>query len=182
MQPIRTDVLFIHGGGDDGYEADAKLAASLRAELGATYHVRYPRMPDAPAPDFGWGAKIATEIGALNGKLFLVGHSLGASMLLKYLSEHDVEQPIAGLFLIATPFWSGDEDWVQGLMLPASFPETLPKGVPIFFYYAEDDEEIDITHLDRRSRPGTLRLSRSPRWPSQVPLLRPRHGHRLGST
>ncbi len=44
----RTDkkqVLFVQGGGNGGYEVDAKLAASLQEALGTAYHVRYPRMP-----------------------------------------------------------------------------------------------------------------------------------------
>ena len=56
MMETHTDkkqVLFIQGGGEDGYEADAKLVASLQAGLGATYNVRYPQMPDTDAPDFG---------------------------------------------------------------------------------------------------------------------------------
>ncbi len=42
MQKI---VLFIRGGGQGAYEADALLAESLQEELGSTYDVRYPTMP-----------------------------------------------------------------------------------------------------------------------------------------
>ena len=38
----KKQVLFIQGGGEGGYEADAKLAASLQKGLGAAYNVRYP--------------------------------------------------------------------------------------------------------------------------------------------
>ena len=37
-------VLFIQGAGDEGYEADKKLVASLQAGLGDTYEVRYPQI------------------------------------------------------------------------------------------------------------------------------------------
>ena len=146
-QPAKRQVLFIHGGGDDGYGADAKLAASLQQNLGTAYDVRYPRMPDEPAPDFGWGRKIGSEIAAIEGEALLAGHSLGGSMLLKYLSENPIPKPIRGIFLIATPFWSGDEDWKQGLKLREDFPDAIPKDVPIFLYHAQDDEEADISHL-----------------------------------
>jgi predicted alpha/beta hydrolase family esterase len=144
----RKQVLFIHGGGENGYEADAALAASLRRELGPDYEVRYPQMPDEPSPDFGWGQKIDEEIAAIEGELFLVGHSLGASMLLKFLSENQVRKRIGGIFLIATPFWTGDEDWKKGLLLRDRFAAALPKGVPIFLYHSQDDEEADVSHLD----------------------------------
>ena len=147
MDAVQTHVLFIHGGGEDGHHEDRALAASLQKELGPTYDVRYPQMPDEPVPDFGWGEKIGREISAIDGELFLVGHSLGASMLLKYLSEHAVRKRIAGLFLIATPFWRGEEDWERGLTLHTSFAERLPRGLPIYLYQAEDDEEVDLSHL-----------------------------------
>lgn len=145
---MTKEVVFIHGGGDDGYGADAAMAASLQHELGPDYHVRYPRMPDEQAPDFGWGRKIAGEIAAAEGDVLLVGHSLGASMLLKYVSEHAVPKRIAGMFLIATPFWSGDEEWKKGLVLRDRFEKALPENVPIFLYQSEDDQEVDVTHLD----------------------------------
>lgn len=146
-QADKRQVLFIHGGGEDGYGADAKLAASLQEGLGATYNVRYPQMPDEDALDFGWGKQIGKEIAAIKGKVILVGHSLGASLLLKYLSENEVKKRIGGIFLISTPFWSGNEDWQQGLKLHEDFPDKLPKHVPIFLYHCKDDEEVPFAHL-----------------------------------
>jgi predicted alpha/beta hydrolase family esterase len=144
----RKEVLFIHGGGDGGYEADEELAASLRKHLGANYNVRYPKMPaDTASPDFGWGEKIGSQIAAIPGEILLVGHSLGASMLLKYLTENEVPHRIRGVFLLATPFWSGGEDWQKGLKLREDFTSALPKDLPIFFYHSRDDKEIAISHL-----------------------------------
>ena len=148
-ETISKDVLFIHGGGDQGYEADQPLANSLRAHLGAAYNVRYPKMPnDVASPDFGWGEAIGHELAAISGEPFLVGHSLGASMLLKYLSEHDVSVRVRGLFLLATTFWSGDEPWQVGLKLDPNFADVLPRGLPIFLYHNEDDSEAEISDLD----------------------------------
>jgi predicted alpha/beta hydrolase family esterase len=88
---MTKNILFIQGGGDGGHEADAKLAASLRRALGAAYDVRYPEMPsDDAASDFGWPRQIADEISLVDGEVILVAHSLGASMLLKCLSESEV--------------------------------------------------------------------------------------------
>lgn len=57
------------------------------------------------------------------------------------------KKKIGGIFLISTPFWSGDEDWKQGLKLRENFPDTLPKNVPIFLYHCRDDEEVPFEHL-----------------------------------
>lgn len=145
---MTKQVLFIQGGGDDGYNADKRMVASLQKSLGRDYRVIYPQMPsDKAAPDFGWLKQIAKEIEKINDPFIVVAHSLGASLLLKYLSENKVSKKLAGIFLIATPFWSGKEDWVQGLKLKNDFAGNLIQNVPIFFYHCRDDEEVPFDHL-----------------------------------
>ena len=98
-ETLRKRVLFIHGGGDGAYEEDRKLAASLQDALGAEYDVRCPKMPDEDRPEYeAWKEQIAKELAALDGEVILVGHSLGASILLKYLSEEKEERPVPGYF------------------------------------------------------------------------------------
>ena len=152
---MSKNVLFIHGAGDEAYEADAMLATSLRNELGAAYKVHFPKMSqDKTESLFGsqWPKQIDKEISSIKGEVILVGHSLGASMLLKYLSENKIKKQIAGVFLAATPFWSGDEDWVQPLKLRKGFQNDLPKDVPIFFYQCNDDEEVPSDQFNRYKR------------------------------
>ncbi|MGN6569094.1 MAG: alpha/beta fold hydrolase, partial [Flavipsychrobacter sp.] len=137
---MSKQILFIHGGGKNGYEVDAKMAASLQEALGKDYQLIRPQMQtDESTPDFGWLKQIGEQINKLPNDAILVAHSLGASFLLKYLSENKIPKTIAGIFLIATPFWSGREDWVQGLKLQQDFAENLPTNSLIFFYHACDD-------------------------------------------
>lgn len=146
---MNKHVLFIQGGGgEEDYAADAKLVASLQKVLGEVYVVHYPFLPNESAPDFGRKKQIEKEISLIKDEIILVGHSLGASMLLKFLSESRVQKKIAGIFLIATPFWSGDEDWKQGLKLHNDFADKIPKDVPIFFYHSKDDEAVPFDHLE----------------------------------
>jgi uncharacterized protein len=146
---MRKNILFLQGGaGEEDYAADAKLVASLQQVLGENYTVHYPLLPEEATPDFGRRQQIAKEIAAINGEIILIGHSLGASMLLNYLTENEVKKKIAGIFLISTPFWSGDEDWKKPFKLQEDFAERLPKNVPIFLYHCKDDEEAPFTHLD----------------------------------
>jgi predicted alpha/beta hydrolase family esterase len=143
-------VLFIQGGGNGGYEADAELVASLRRVLGTAYKVHYPKMlPDETERDFGprWLKQMGKEISSVKGEVILAGHSLGASMLLKYLSENKIKKNFPGIFLISPPFWSGDEDWVQPLKLQEYFSDKLQKDVPIFFYQCKDDEVVPFDHF-----------------------------------
>jgi predicted alpha/beta hydrolase family esterase len=145
---VKRQVLLIHGGGQGAYEEDKKLAANLRDVLGAAYAVRYPEMPDADSPVYeAWKARIAKELAALDGEVILVGHSLGGSILLKYLSEEEVEKPVAGLFLVAPPYWSAG-DWEVGeYALQDGFASKLPSELPVFIYHSRDDEVVPFAHL-----------------------------------
>lgn len=144
------DVLFIQGGGNAGYETDKALVASLQKLLGEAYKVHYPRMLyDETMPDFAgqWLKQIDKEIFAATSEIVLTGHSLGASMLLKYVSENKIEKNIGGIFLMAPPFWSGNEDWVKPLILQENFSDKLPGDIPIYFYQCKDDEEVPFDHF-----------------------------------
>lgn len=142
-------VLFIQGGGGkEDYAADAKLVSSLQQHLGESYLVHYPLLlPDESAPDFGRKKQIEKEISKIKEEIILVGHSLGASMVLKYLSESQAKKKIEGIFLLSAPFWSGEEEWKQGLKLQEDFAAKLPKDVPIFLYHCRDDEEVPFDNL-----------------------------------
>jgi predicted alpha/beta hydrolase family esterase len=145
---LKRHVLFVHGAGEGAHEEDKRLAASLRCVLGTSYDVRCPKMPDEDRPEYGaWKSRISEELAALDGEAVLVGHSLGASILLKYLSEGRTEDPVAGVFLVAPPYW-GVEDWeVDEYVLREDFASRLPEGLPVFFYHSRDDESVPFWHL-----------------------------------
>ncbi len=144
---MKRQVLFIHGGGgQEAYEEDEKLAANLQDVLGDAYAVRYPKMPHSVEYE-AWKEQVARELAALGGEVVLVGHSLGASILLKYLSEEGLKKPVAGIFLIAPPYW-GAEDWeVSEYALQDGFAAKLPGELPVFFYHSRDDEVVPFAHL-----------------------------------
>jgi uncharacterized protein len=143
-------VLFIHGAGDGAYEEDAKLAESLRRALGQGYEVTYPAMPNEDDAQYDdWKALIEKELAKMQGQVILAGHSVGASTLLKYLSEVKAEKP-AGIFLMATPFWGGDGwlyDGYEELELPSDLAAKLPQSTPVFMYHCRDDATVPYEHL-----------------------------------
>lgn len=145
---MRRSVLFIHGGGEGAYEEDSRLAASLGHALGDAYEVRCPKMPDEDSPEYGaWRDFISRELAALDGEVFLVGHSLGGSVLLKYLCEEEAARPVAGLFLVAAPFW-GAEGWeVDEYAPPEDFASKLSPDLPVFLYHGREDEVVPFAHL-----------------------------------
>ena len=147
---MTRQILFIHGsGGESAYEEDGILAASLQNALGSAYEVRYPKMPLEESAGYSdWKAQIATELPALDDEAILVTHSVGGSILLKYLSEERVEKSISGLFLLATPYFGGDENWDYPEMnLTQDFATKLPAIPRIFLYHSRDDEVVPFAHL-----------------------------------
>jgi predicted alpha/beta hydrolase family esterase len=146
---VRKQVLFIQGAGEGAYEEDGRLAASLQEALGSTYEVRYPKIPNEGDIEYvDWKAQLDRELGALADEAILVGHSVGASVLLKYLSDRGSGKAIAGLFLIAAPYWGVDDFWKwDEARLPQDVPDRLA-GLPrIFFYHSRDDEIVPFAHF-----------------------------------
>ena len=146
---MKKFVLFIRGGGEGAYEADALLAASLQKALGPAYDVRYPVMPvEEDAGYLDWKAQIAAELAGFDDQVILVGHSVGGAILLKFLSEEQENISSAGLFLISTPYFGGDEQWdYEELTLPQDWAAKLSSIPRIFFYHSRDDEIVPFAHL-----------------------------------
>ena len=145
---MKRHVLFVHGGGEGAHEADEKLAVSLRDALGGGYDVRSPKMPNEGSPEVeAWKDRISEELAAMDGEVVLVGHSVGAFVLLKYLSEEEPEKPVAGLFLVAAPY-VGTGGWeLDKYALREDFASKLPEGLRVFLYHSRDDEEVPFEHL-----------------------------------
>ena len=145
---MKKQVLFIQGAGEGAYEEDGKLVKSLRDVLGTEYNVRYPKMPEEEDQGYeAWKGQISKELAALDGEVILVGHSVGCSMLLKYLSEENVKNAIAGIFLIAAPYWGiGGWQMDEFTLDEGCASETL-KGVPVFFYHSREDDIVPFAHL-----------------------------------
>jgi predicted alpha/beta hydrolase family esterase len=149
MAAMQTFVLFVHGAGTGAYAADRLLADSLQRCLGADYEVQCPQMPDEDNASYpAWQSEIDARIAALKGSVALVGHSVGASVLLKYLCERQRTRQVTGLFLLAAPYWGASKfwSWDEGA-LPADAAARLAGDWPLIFYQSRDDEVVPFEHL-----------------------------------
>jgi serine hydrolase len=149
-------VLFLQGAGTGAYDEDKALADSLRTHLGQHYEVHYPRMPhEDDAPYAQWRQLIEDELASMPGSVVVVGHSVGASALIKWLSERQDARPIAGAFLTACPYWGGDGwryDGYEELELKSGAAANLRANMPIFLYHCRDDEVVPLDHLELWTR------------------------------
>lgn len=146
---MAKQVLFVHGGGGGAHAEDSKLVTSLGEQLGHGYVVRYPKMPNEDDPDYEtWKQCIFKELAIMGDDALLVGHSIGASVLIKVLTDGDRKQSVAGAFLIAAPFWHDHEVWRwPEVELPPDSADKLPSGVPVFLYHGREDEIVPFSHL-----------------------------------
>jgi predicted alpha/beta hydrolase family esterase len=143
-------VIVIHGAGEPRRRRGKVYWEPLLGDdLGAGFLVKAPRMPRPNAPHYwSWAVRIA-EVIAESRRPILVGHSLGASILLKYLSETVRRPAVAGIFLVATPFWGPD---FPEFALPPDFGLRLRDVSPLYLYHSRDDAEVPLDHLERYRR------------------------------
>jgi uncharacterized protein len=145
----KNTIVFFHGGGgQNDYSADKLLVDSLKAELGSGWLIHYPLLEDEDTPDLGRRDQIERTVRQADDNVILIAHSLGASMLLAYLSERRVRNRIKGIFLLACPFWSGDQEWVEPFKLRPDFAEKLNRSIPVHFYHCMDDEEVPFSQMN----------------------------------
>jgi serine hydrolase len=143
-------VLVIHGAGEPRRRRGKVYWEPLLGDtLGRGYRVRAPRMPRPAHPRYWTWARRIDELIGTSRRPILVGHSFGASVLLKYLAETVRRPVLAGLFLIATPFWGPD---FPEFALPPDGGERLRDLSPICLYHSRDDAEIPLEHLERYRR------------------------------
>jgi serine hydrolase len=121
----------------------------LRDPLGRGYRVLAPRMPRPEHPQYWTWARRIDELIRSHRRPILVGHSFGASVLLKYLAETVHRPALAGLFLVATPFWGPE---LPEFALPPDFGARLRDLSPIYLYHSQDDPEIPVEHQERYRR------------------------------
>jgi predicted alpha/beta hydrolase family esterase len=141
-------ILFIQGGGAGAHdEWDDKLVESLRRELGGGYEVRYPRMPDEGDPSYArWSVAIRREMADLDDGAVVVGHSVGAAILVNALAEQPAGRGLAAIALIAAPFvgpggWPGDE-----FELTSDLGARLPPGARVHVFHGLQDETFPPSH------------------------------------
>ena len=141
-------ILFAHsagpqyGRGKGSYD----LVLYLKSKLSGEFDILFPIIEKPGAPTYEKFKKMfASAFAKITDPVILIGHSLGASTLLKYLSEEKPPVSIAGLFLIATPHWTSD---MKEFELKTNFQASLKTIPAIFLYHSKNDTSVPFENLN----------------------------------
>ncbi len=146
---MKKHILFIHSAGPQQQgEGSSGLVTYLKNELGNDFEIHHPLMPDPENPRYdAWKKKLHKDLSTLQGEAILIGHSLGGSVILKYLSEEKYTASIKALFLVSTPYW-GKTSWeMDEYVLGKDFAEKITPFSHLFLYHSKGDEWVPFSHL-----------------------------------
>jgi hypothetical protein len=106
-------------------------------------------MPNEDDPKYAlWKAALCQDLDKLGEGAVLVGHSIGATILVHTLVDEPPGRSPAGIFLISTPF-VGKGGWPSDEIEPdPELGEKLPAHVPIYLYQGGADETVPVSHVD----------------------------------
>jgi len=120
----------------------------LAQSLGIKFEVLIPKMPNPTNARFQEWAIVFTKIlKKLNSNPILVGHSLGAVFLVKYLAVHKVPKKIKATLLIAPPYNDEPDEHLGSFTPPKNLSNLSQQGGQIIIYHSKDDPVVPFMHL-----------------------------------
>jgi len=145
---MKKEIFFVHSAGPQNeHTGSNNLIKSLSQSLGNGYRLHHPPMPEPENPRYiEWKMTLQSSLPVGGNKVALIGHSLGGSVIVKYLSEGLCQMPLAGLFLVGTPYW-GTRGWaMEEFMFQENFQSKLPHIDKIFIYHSRHDKWVPYSH------------------------------------
>ncbi len=126
--------------------------ATLPEKLGEDFEVIAPRMPNSNnAKYLEWKIWFEKFIPYLELEIILIGHSLGGTFLVKYLSENDLPKKIKATFLIAPPYdiHLHSSESLCDFKPPKKLNKFQNQGGKIFIYHSKDDPVIPFSNAQK---------------------------------
>jgi predicted alpha/beta hydrolase family esterase len=116
---------------------------NLQANLGDDYQVIVTTMPDRDNAQYPeWKIWFERFLSFIDNEVILVGHSLGGTFLLKYLSENIISHKFKAVFLVA-PAYSKIEG--STFEFTQSFSAISNQTDKIFLYHSKDDAAVPFS-------------------------------------
>ncbi len=134
----------------DSFKRKVDWKANLQKELGISYEVFAPHMPESDNATYDlWKIWFEKMIPFLSDNVIMVGHSLGAIFLVKYFSQEDFTKKIDGLFLVSAPFEGSDDDPLGTFQRTDSVDGLKTQVEKIFLYHSTNDEVVPYAHMEK---------------------------------
>jgi len=141
-------ILFAHSAGPQNGKGKGSydLVQYLKSKLSDDFQILFPIIQKPEEPSYQQFKKMfASAFTKITEPVILIGHSLGGSTLLKYLSEEKPSVSVFALLLIATPHWGSN---MKEFQLKENFQNSLPDIPAIFLYHSKNDPEVPIENLE----------------------------------
>jgi len=146
---MKKQLFFAHSGGPQGKPGQGSydFVQWLRENLGKEFRIHAPVIEEPGAPTYKmWETMLDRELCRLSEDVFLIGHSLGGSVLAKYLSEKKCRFQTTGLFLVAAPWW-GLGGWDANEFAPdTDLLIDFSKKLLIHIYHCTDDSVVPFSN------------------------------------
>ncbi len=123
---------------------------NLQDTLGEEYEVYLPKMPNAQNAVYKeWCTWFEKFLSLLDDGVIMVGHSLGAVFLAKYLSEHIISKKISATLLVAPPYDTDIGQKLPQFAITAPLAGLEQQGGKVIIYHSKDDPVVDFSELSQ---------------------------------
>lgn len=121
---------------------------SLDERLGNAYQVLTPQMPNGQNARYAeWRIWFDKLINLVEDGVVLVGHSLGAIFLSKYLSENVCPKKVAATFLVAAPYNTENQHPLVDFNITTDLSRFAEQGGKVFLYHSKDDQVVPYSNM-----------------------------------
>jgi predicted alpha/beta hydrolase family esterase len=123
---------------------------NLQDTLGEEYEVYLPKMPNSQNAVYTeWVIWFEKFLPLLDNGVILIGHSLGAVFLAKYLSEHEVNKKISATLLVAPPYDTDIGQKLPQFAVTSSLEGLEKQSRRVIIYHSKDDPVVDFSELSQ---------------------------------
>jgi uncharacterized protein len=122
----------------------------LQDQLGAGYQVLLPAMPNKTNARYSeWKIWFEHLTSIFTDECILIGHSLGAIFLAKYLSENVFPRTIKATILVAAPYDDESEEDLTDFKIETISDTFIKQAGRIVFFNGPDDPVISMSDLNK---------------------------------
>jgi len=124
----------------------------LQEQLGNKYAVYLPTMPNKTNAQYNeWKILFERIVNLLDNNFILIGHSLGAIFIVKYLSENKILKTPKKILLLGTPYdnESMEEEPLYSFLREKNLKNLKKLSEKLYFYQSKDDFIVPFENIKR---------------------------------